>query len=42
MTPTVPPGTDLRRLKLLYEWAEQRYLKALPLEDFMESTPQST
>jgi hypothetical protein len=42
MTPTVPPGTDLRRLKLLYEWAEQRYLKSLTLEDFMESTPQAT
>jgi Uma2 family endonuclease len=42
MAPTVPPGTDLRRLKLLYEWAEQRYLKSLPLEHFMESTPQAT
>ncbi len=42
MTPTVPPGTDLRRLKLLYEIAEQRYLKSLPLEHFMESTPQAT
>ncbi len=42
MTPTVPPGTDLKRLKLLYEWAEQRYLKSLPLEHFMESTPQAT
>ncbi len=42
MTPTVPPGTDLRRLKLLYEVTEQRYLKSLPLEHFMESTPQAT
>jgi Uma2 family endonuclease len=42
MTPTVPPGTDLKRLKMIYEWAERRYLKSLPLEHFMESTPQST
>lgn len=42
MTPTVPPGTDLKRLKMIYEWAEQRYLKSLPLEHFMESTPQAT
>lgn len=42
MTPTVPPETDLKRLKLIYEWAEQRYLKSLPLEHFMESTPQAT
>jgi Uma2 family endonuclease len=42
MTPTLPPDTDLKRLKLLYEWAEQRYLKSLPLEHFMESTPQAT
>jgi|SRR5579883_869511 len=42
MTPTVPPGTDLKRLKLIYEWAEQRYLKSLPLEHFMESTTQAT
>ena len=42
MTPTLPPGTDLKRLKLLYEWAEQRYLKSLPLEHFMESIPQAT
>ena len=42
MTPTVPPGTDLKRLKLIYERAERQYLKALPLEHFMESTPQAT
>lgn len=42
MTPTVPPGTDLKRLKLIYELAERRYLKSLPLEHFMESTPQAT
>lgn len=41
MTPTLPPDTDLRRLKLMYEWAERRYLKSLTLEDFMESTPQA-
>jgi Uma2 family endonuclease len=38
---TVPPDTDLRRLKLMYEWAERSYLKSLTLEDFMESTPQA-
>jgi Uma2 family endonuclease len=42
MTPTVPTGTDLKRLKMIYEWAERRYLKSLPLEHFMESTPQAT
>lgn len=42
MTPTVPPGTDLKRLKMIYEWAEQRYLKSLPLEHFMESVAQAT
>jgi hypothetical protein len=42
MIPTLPPDTDLKRLKLHYEWAEQRYLKSLPLEHFMESTPQAT
>ncbi len=42
MTPTVPPGLDLVRIKTLYEWAEQRYLESLPLEHFMESTAQST
>jgi Uma2 family endonuclease len=42
MTPTLPPGTDLKRIKHLYEWAEQRYLKSLTLEDFMESIPQAT
>jgi len=42
MTPTVPPNLDLERIKFLYQWAEQRYLKSLPLEHFMESTPQAT
>ena len=42
MTPTVPVDLDLPRIKHLYEWAEQRYLKSLPLEHFMESTPQAT
>lgn len=42
MTPTVPPGLDLIRIKVLYEWAEQRYLESLPLEHFMESTPHAT
>lgn len=42
MTPTVPPGTDLKRLKLIYERAEREYLKSLPLEHFMESTTQAT
>ena len=42
MTPTVPPELDLKRIKLLYEWAEQRYLKSLPPEHFMESTTQAT
>jgi hypothetical protein len=42
MTPTVPPGLDLDRLKVLYEWAEQRYLESLSLEHFMESTPHAT
>jgi Uma2 family endonuclease len=39
MTPTVPQNLDLGRIKVLYEWAEQRYLESLPLEHFMESTP---
>jgi hypothetical protein len=30
------------RLKLIYESAEQRYLRSLPLEHFMEATPQAT
>jgi Uma2 family endonuclease len=42
MTPTVPPGLDLKRTQALYELAEQRYLEALPLEHFMESTPHAT
>ena len=42
MNPTVTPGLDLGRIKVLYEYAEQRYLKSLPLEHFMESTPQAT
>jgi hypothetical protein len=39
MTPTVPSDP---RLKLIYEMAEQRYLRSLPLEHFMESMPQAT
>jgi Uma2 family endonuclease len=39
MTPFAP--TDAR-LKLIYEMAEQRYLRSLPLEHFMEATPQAT
>jgi Uma2 family endonuclease len=39
MTPTVPQNLDLGRIKVLYEWAEERYLASLPLEHFMESTP---
>jgi hypothetical protein len=39
MTPTTP--TDAR-LKLIYEMAEQRYLRSLPPEHFMEATPQAT
>jgi Uma2 family endonuclease len=39
MTPTAP--TDAR-LKLIYEMAEQRYLRSLPPEHFMEATPQAT
>jgi Uma2 family endonuclease len=42
MTPTIPPGSDLARIKVLYEWAEERYLESLPLEHFMESTPHAT
>lgn len=42
MTPTVPPELDLKRIKVLYEIAERRFLKSLPLEHFMESTPQAT
>jgi Uma2 family endonuclease len=42
MTPTVPSGLDLGRIKVLYEWAEERYLESLPLEHFMESTPHAT
>src|SRR4051812_49921 len=42
MTPTLPPNTDLKRLKMLYEHAERQYLKSLPLEHFMESTTQAT
>lgn len=40
MTPAAP--LDLKRVKHLYELAEQRYLRSLPLEHFMESTPQAT
>jgi Uma2 family endonuclease len=39
MTPTVPPNPDL--LRMLDE-AAQRYLRSLPLEHFMEATPQAT
>ncbi|HSQ58194.1 MAG TPA: hypothetical protein VLM40_20890 [Gemmata sp.] len=39
MTPSAP--TDAR-LKLIYEMAEQRYLRSLPPEHFMEATPQAT
>ena len=39
MTPTATPDP---RLKLIYESAEQRYLRSLPLEHFMEATPQAT
>jgi Uma2 family endonuclease len=42
MTPTVPPELDLKRIKVLYEIAERRFLKSLPLEHFMESLPQAT
>jgi Uma2 family endonuclease len=42
MTPTIPPKLDLARIRHLYELAEQRYLRSLPLEHFMESTPQAT
>ncbi|HEV3385168.1 MAG TPA: Uma2 family endonuclease [Gemmata sp.] len=42
MTPTVPQNLDLGRIKVLYEWAEERYLESLPLEHFMESTPHAT
>jgi Uma2 family endonuclease len=39
MTPTAPSDA---RLKLIYEMAEQRYLRSLPPEHFMEATPQAT
>jgi len=42
MNPTTAPDLDLVRLRRKYEWAEQRYLKSLPMEHFMESTPQAT
>ena len=42
MTPIAPPGLERDRLKVLYEWAEQRYLESLPLEHFMEATPHAT
>jgi hypothetical protein len=41
MISTLPPDTDLKRLKVYYEWAEQRYLESLPLEHFMEFTLQA-
>jgi Uma2 family endonuclease len=39
MAPTVPADP---RLKLIYEMAADRYLRSLPLEHFMEATPQAT
>ncbi len=39
MTPATTPDT---RLKLIYANAEQRYLRSLPPEHFMEATPQAT
>ena len=39
MTPSAPPDA---RLKLIYEMSEQRYLRSLPPEHFMEATPQAT
>ena len=42
MTPAIPQNLDLGRIKVLYEWAEQRYLESLPLVHFMESTPHAT
>jgi Uma2 family endonuclease len=42
MTPTVPSDLDLGKVKVLYDWAEQRYLESLPPEHFMESTPHAT
>lgn len=41
MTPALPPGTDLKWIRHVYEVAERRYLKSLPLEHFMESTTQA-
>jgi Uma2 family endonuclease len=38
MTPATTPPLDLGRIKVLYEWAEQRYLASLPPEHFMEAT----
>src|SRR4051794_21352645 len=40
MTPASTP--DIAKLKLIYEMAEQRYLRSLPPEHFMEATPQAT
>ena len=43
MNPTGLSDLDLPRIKHLYEWAEQRPIwPSLPLEHFMESTPQAT
>jgi hypothetical protein len=42
LIPTATPGLDLAHIKNLYEVAEQRYLESLPLEHFIESTPQAT
>src|SRR5579883_870673 len=37
-----PAATPAAKLKLIYEMAEQRYLRSLPIEHFMEATPQAT
>jgi Uma2 family endonuclease len=38
MTPTF----DRKRMKMIYDWAADRYLRSLPLEHFMEATAQAT
>lgn len=42
MNPPTSPGLDLGRIKVLYDFAEQRYLRSLPPEHFMEATAQAT
>ncbi len=37
-----PAATPVAKLKLIYEMAEQRYLRSLPPEHFMEATAQAT